>query len=147
MTRGPGYHRGGFIAGVAIATDNFAGYYPIAHQGGGNLNKKKVQAWLKQELKSTTPKLFAHAAYDLGFLAAAGIEVGGPIYDIQIAEPLLDEGRKSYSLENLALDYLGKGKKSNAMDTWLIEKFGKRNPRGNIWRAPASIVAAYAIDD
>lgn len=147
LTQGPGYHRSGFIAGVAIATDSFSGYYPIAHQGGGNLNKRKVIEWLKYELKSSTPKLFAHAAYDLGFLAAAGIVVNGPIYDVQIAEPLLDEGRKSYSLETLAQDYLGKGKKSNEMDEWLIKQFGARNPRGNIWRAPADIVAAYAIDD
>jgi len=144
---GPGYHRGGFIAGIAIATDKFSGYYPIAHEGGGNLPKRKVLAWLKQELKSDTPKLFAHAAYDLGFLSSAGVKVGGLPYDIQIAEPLLDEGRKSYSLENLALDYLGVGKQSTEMDAWLKEKFGAKNPRGNIWRAPAEIVAQYAIDD
>ncbi len=147
LTQGPGYHRGGFIAGIAIATNDFADYFPIAHEGGGNLNKKTVLAWLKQELKSETPKLFAHAAYDLGFLAKAGIQVGGPIYDIQIAEPLLDEGRQSYSLENLALSYLGKGKKNTAMNDWITQKFGARHPGSNIWRAPVGVVAPYAIED
>jgi DNA polymerase I-like protein with 3'-5' exonuclease and polymerase domains len=146
LTQGPGYHRGGFIAGVAIATDTFAGYYPIAHQGGDNLDKKKVLAWLKQELKSSTPKLFTNGAYDLGFLKKAGVLVNGPIYDIQIAEPLLDEGRRSYSLEALASDYLGRGKQSEAMNEWITTHFG-RNIGSNIWRAPGKIVAPYAIDD
>src|SRR4029077_2436588 len=98
-------------------------------------------------LKSSTPKLFAHAAYDLGFLKKAGVLVNGPIYDIQIAEPLLDEGRRSYSLEALASDYLGRGKQSEAMNEWITKKFGGRNIGGNIWRAPGKIVAPYAIDD
>jgi DNA polymerase I-like protein with 3'-5' exonuclease and polymerase domains len=147
LTKGPGYHSNGFIAGISIAVDGFAGYYPIAHEGGDNLDKRKVLGWLKQELKSSIPKLFTNGAYDLGFLKKAGVLVNGPIYDIQIAEPLLDEGRRSYSLETLASDYLGRGKQSEAMNEWITAKFGKRNIGGNIWRAPGKIVAPYAIDD
>ena len=37
MTLGPGWVRNdGFVVGVAIAAGDFSGYYPIAHEGGGN---------------------------------------------------------------------------------------------------------------
>lgn len=150
-TKGPGYHRkGNFIAGVAVSTDNgFSGYYPIAHEGGGNLPRRTVLNWLDDQLKGQQPKLFAHAAYDLGFLGAAGVRVNGPIYDIQVAEPLLDENRQSYSLESLAQIYLKRGKKTGAMNQWIMEKFKcKEKHAGNfIWRTPVSIVAPYAIED
>ena len=76
-THGPGYHRDGAIAGVAIAVDGFSEYYPVAHEGGGNLDKAKVYAWLREQLRGDQPKLFAHAAYDLGFLNSAAIKVNG----------------------------------------------------------------------
>lgn len=149
-TKGPGYHRDGFIAGVAIATDGFAEYYPIAHEAGDNLEKEKVFAWLKEQLTGKQPKLFANATYDLGFLRAAGIEVNGSILDIQIAEPLLNESRGSYSLEALSTHYLKRGKQNEEMHGWIREKFPKVKDKdiGNyIWRAPGSIVAPYAIAD
>ena len=150
LTKGPGYHRKGcFIAGIAVSADGFSGYYPIAHEGGGNLPKDKVLHWLRHELKGKQPKLFTHAAYDLGFLNAAGVEVNGPIYDIQVAEPLLNESRPSYSLENLARDYLKRGKKTQEMNEWIKTKFNCKDKQvGNlIWRAPGNIVAPYAIED
>ena len=37
--KGPGWPTGkGFITGVAVKADDFAGYFPVAHQGGGNLD-------------------------------------------------------------------------------------------------------------
>jgi DNA polymerase I-like protein with 3'-5' exonuclease and polymerase domains len=147
LSRGPGYHRDGFIAGVAIATETYSGYYPIAHEAGGNLDKKKVLGWLKHELRGSVPKVFAHAAYDLGFLNCAGIPVNGPIYDIQLAEPLLDEGRKSYSLETLGQDYFGIGKQTSELEAWVAQRYGVRNIGNHIWRAPGTVVAPYAIGD
>jgi len=149
-THGPGYHRDGAIAGVAIAVDGFSEYYPVAHEGGGNLDKAKVYAWLREQLRGDQPKLFAHAAYDLGFLNSAAIKVNGPIYDVQIAEPLLNESRRSYSLETLSQHYLKRGKKKNELNEWIGQKFGKtgqRTPGNFIWRAPGSIVRDYAIED
>jgi hypothetical protein len=32
----------GNIVGIAVAVDGWSGYYPIAHEGGGNLDKDKV---------------------------------------------------------------------------------------------------------
>jgi Mesyanzhinovviridae DNA polymerase len=146
--RGSGAHRGAFIAGVSIATEaGFKAYYPIAHETGDNLPKEAVLGWLRDELGRPGPKVGAHLAYDLGFLSAAGVEVAGPLWDVQNAEPLLNENRYSYSLDTLAKDYLKRSKADTPMDAWLVEKFGKRNPRNHIWHAPPEVVAPYAIDD
>jgi len=49
LSAGPGYHRNGYIAGVAIGTEKgFRKYYPIAHEPGGNLSKGKVVMWLSE---------------------------------------------------------------------------------------------------
>ena len=41
---GPGWPRkDGYIVGYAVAVDGWKGYFPIAHQGGGNLDKRIVE--------------------------------------------------------------------------------------------------------
>jgi DNA polymerase I-like protein with 3'-5' exonuclease and polymerase domains len=58
--------------------------------------------------------LGANILYDLDYLAEQGITApNARIRDIQVAEPLLDEYRLSYSLETLAQDYLGEGKRED----------------------------------
>jgi DNA polymerase I-like protein with 3'-5' exonuclease and polymerase domains len=149
QTRGPGAHREGcFIAGIAVGTEaGFRGYYPIAHEAGENLPKVKVLAWLKEQMALPVPKVGAHLLYDLAFLSAVGIEPVGPFYDIQNAEPLLSETRLSYNLEALSKHYLGIGKIDEELDDYLIQHFGRKNPKSNIWRAPGDVVAKYAIGD
>ena len=145
---GPGAHRDGYIAGIAIGTEaGYRCYYPIAHGAGQNLPKEDVLSWLRRELNRDVPKIGANLIYDLAFLSAADVKVRGPFYDVQVAEPLLDETRLSYSLENLGQHYLGQGKVEDDLETWIIEHFGKKNPKANIWRAPADVVAQYAIGD
>ena len=146
--RGPGPHRDGFIAGIAVGTEaGYRQYFPIAHENGSNLPKASVLSWLGGELQSSVPKIGANLLYDLAFLSAAGVKVAGPFYDVQIAEPLLDETRLSYSLETLAQHYLGKGKVKGELEALIISRFGKKNPKSNIWRAPSEIVAPYAVGD
>ena len=94
-----------------------------------------------------SPKVGANLIYDLGFFRAAGVRVAGPYYDIQIAEPLLCETRLSYSLEALSQIYLDEGKKDDEMEAYLIQHFGKKDPKANIWRAPGDVVAKYAEGD
>ena len=147
-THGPGPHRGSNICGVSIATEQgFSAYLPVAHEHGPNLDKKKVFSWLGKQMKLKVPKVGARLVYDIGFMITEGVPFVGPFYDVQISEPLLDENKFIYSLESIAKQYLGEGKTSERMDAWLVEKFGKKNPRNNIWRAPPDIVAEYALPD
>lgn len=146
---GSGAHKPGhFIAGVAVGTEaGFREYYPVGHEPGGNLPRDKVMGWLTEQLTLEVPKVGANLLYDIGFLDFAGVDMVGPFYDVQIAEPLLNENRFSYSLEALSKDYLGVGKIDEEMEAWLIERFGKKDPKSNIWRAPVEIVRPYAIGD
>ncbi len=32
----------GDVVGIAVAVNGWSGYYPIAHEGGGNMDRKKV---------------------------------------------------------------------------------------------------------
>ena len=75
MTLGPGWARNdGFIVGIAIAAGDFVGYYPIAHEGGGNISQKRVMTWLKDQLATPhIPKIMHNATYDAGWLRWAGV--------------------------------------------------------------------------
>lgn len=149
-TKGSGAHKGGdhYIAGVAVGTEvGFREYYPVGHEPGGNLPRDKVMAWLSEQLCIEVPKVGANLLYDIGFLDFAGVDMVGPFYDVQVAEPLLNENRFSYSLEALSKDYLGIGKIDDELDEYLKEHFDKKNPKAHIWRAPVEIVRPYAIGD
>jgi DNA polymerase I-like protein with 3'-5' exonuclease and polymerase domains len=148
--RGPGANREDcYMCGVAVGTEaGFRRYYPIRHEMGENLPKDKVLDWLRRELKRPVPKVGANLLYDLAYLDAEGVQVTGPFYDVQVAEPLLDETRLSYSLENIAKEWLGEGKRENEMRKWMLRAFrDEANFKGNIYRAPACVVGPYAESD
>ena len=154
---GPSYHRDGYIVGVAVATEaGFRHYFPVRHEPGDNLDARKVFGWLNDELADPkVEKVFANASYDLGFLAEAGVIVRGPLVDVQLAEPLINETRRSFSLESLAQSYLGEGKLDDALEDWITthlkdakgRRLSRKNYKGGIWRAPVSVVAPYAVGD
>jgi DNA polymerase I-like protein with 3'-5' exonuclease and polymerase domains len=98
----------GEIVGIAVATADFNGYFPIAHQQGGNMDKKMVLAWFQKQLLADNTKVFHNASYDVGWIKAIGLKINGKIIDTMITAALIDENRFSYSLNNVAKDYLGK---------------------------------------
>jgi DNA polymerase I-like protein with 3'-5' exonuclease and polymerase domains len=148
--RGPGAHRGSYIAGIVIGTEaGFRGYYPIAHENDeDNLPREKVLSWLRQQLALPVPKIGARLLYDLIFLDAASVVSCGPYWDVQVAEPLIDENRHVYNLESLAQKYCKVGKCEEELLAWIEQRLGvKRHHKEVIWRVPAKIVAKYAIGD
>jgi len=147
MALGPGWARSdGFIVGIAVAAGDFNAYYPIAHQGGGNLEGSRVLKWLKKQMATPhIPKVFHNATYDLGWLRHAGVAVEGKIIDTMIAAPLLDENRFSYSLNNLGRDYLG-DRKNEKMLRAAAADFGI-DPKAEMWKLPAKYVGQYAEQD
>ena len=55
MTKGPGtFRKDGYICGFSVATDDgFKGYYPVRHEGGGNVsNPENAKKWLKDQMQS-----------------------------------------------------------------------------------------------
>ena len=37
--------KNGDVVGISLAVTGWSGYYPIAHEGGGNMDRKKVLKW------------------------------------------------------------------------------------------------------
>ena len=143
---GPGWPRGdGYIVGYAIAVDGWAGYFPVAHGGGGNLDKRIVERWVRDVLATPADKIMHNAAYDLGWLRASGFEVNGTIYDTMLAAPLIDENRFAYSLNSLGFDYLKEIKSEQGLKESASD-FGV-HPKKELWKLPAMHVGEYAEQD
>ena len=143
---GPGWPRGdGFVVGYAIAVDGWSGYFPIAHAGGGNLDKRLVHRWLTDVLGTNADKIMHNAAYDLGWLRASGFTVNGRIIDTMLAAPILDENRFSFSLNSLGFDYLKEIKSEQGLKQAAAD-FGV-HPKKELWKLPAMYVGNYAEQD
>jgi len=143
---GPGWPRkDGFIVGYAVAVDGWCGYYPIAHEGGGNLDKRIVEMWIADILRLPCPKVMHNAAYDLGWLLASGFEVNGDIIDTMIAAGLVDENRFSYALNSLGFDMLKEVKSEEALKKAAAD-FGV-HPKKEMWKLPAMYVGRYGEQD
>lgn len=144
--RGPGWPRSdGEIVGFAVATKAWTVYLPIAHFGGGNLDKRLVNRWMKAVCESSADKIMHNAQYDFGWLRASGFTVNGRIFDTMVAANLLDENRFSYSLNALLYDYLGKAKVEKGLNE-AAKEFGV-DPKGEMWKLPAMYVGPYAEGD
>jgi DNA polymerase I-like protein with 3'-5' exonuclease and polymerase domains len=151
---GPGVRRpGNYVVGLAVGTDDGRRwYFPMRHEGGGNLDERIVWAWAREELNAFRGTIVgAKLSYDLDWLAENGVTF--PLVecfdDVQIAEPLIDEQRYEFNLDALSKDYLGERKVSALLATaanargWKTEK----QIKSNLWRLPASMVGAYAEGD
>jgi DNA polymerase I-like protein with 3'-5' exonuclease and polymerase domains len=143
---GPGWPRNdGFIVGYAVAVDGWAGYFPIAHGGGGNLDKRRVERWMADVLATPADKIMHNAAYDAGWLRASGFTINGRIIDTMLAAPLIDENRFSYSLNALGFDYLKEVKSEQGLKQAAAD-FGV-HPKKELWKLPAMYVGEYAEQD
>lgn len=145
-TMGPGWPRNdGFIVGYALAVDGWAGYFPVAHQGGGNLDRGRVERFIRGVVELPCDKIMHNGAYDLGWLLAQGFKVNGRIYDTMLAAPLIDENRFSYSLNSLGFDYLKETKSEQGLRESAAD-FGV-HPKRELWKLPAMYVGDYAEQD
>ena len=149
---GPGWATNqGYVAGISIATEDKAWYFPIAHKIGINQDRESVLKFVGEVAgDAKTEKIFANSLYDIGWLSHLGIVVKGAIRDVQLAEPLLDEHAHSYSLNALSEKYLRESKVETELYRWAARAYGGKPDRaqaGNIWRCPPELVGPYAEAD
>ena len=133
------------MVGIALAVKDWSGYYPIAHEGGGNMDSKKVLDYFRTVLSLPAIKIFHNAMYDVCFIRAAGLKIAGQIVDTMIAGSLVDENRFRYDLGSLGRDYLGKGK-NEAILTETAKEWGI-DPKSEMYKLPAMYVGEYAERD
>ena len=145
-TNGPGWPTGdGEVVGYAIATDEWQGYIPVGHQGGGNLDKRIVSKWLKKVFECPADKIMHNAQYDAGWIKREGFQLNGRLIDTMVIAALLDENRFSYSLNALAYDHLNKTKSEKGLVEAATD-FGV-DPKAEMWKLPAMHVGPYAETD
>jgi len=135
----------GKVVGIAVAVDGYSGYFPFAHEGGGNLEKSKVIQWFTDLCQSPADKVFHNAIYDVCWIRTMGIKINGNIYDTMIAASLVNENRFRFDLGSLGWDYVGKGKNEieliNAAKEWGVD------PKADMWKLPSMYVGNYAERD
>jgi len=135
----------GKIVGIALAVDGWSAYYPIDHEGGGNMDKKKVMDYFRTILNYPSRKIFHNAMYDVCFIRAAGLKINGEVVDTMIAGSLVNENRFRYDLGSMGRDYLGKGK-NEAVLTETAKEWGI-DPKSEMYKLPAMYVGEYAEQD
>ena len=135
----------GEVIGIAVATKFYKGYFPIAHEGGGNMDRSRVLSWLKDVLEAPSTKVFHNAIYDVCWLRAMGFKINGDIACTMIAAAVTDENRFRYDLNSLSWHYLGYGKNEAALAEAAAE-WGI-NPKSEMYKLPSMHVGAYAERD
>jgi len=135
----------GYVVGIAVAVEGWRGYFPIAHEAGGNMDKQLVLKWFKDVLATPATKVFHNAMYDVCWIRSLGLSINGRIVDTMIAASLVDENRFSYTLDSLGKEYTGIGKNESelkqAAKEWQIDA------KADMWRLPAMNVGEYAERD
>ena len=135
----------GCVTGIAVAVDGWKGYYPIAHEGGGNMDKDVVLKWVKDLLLTASDKNFHNAMYDVCWLRAMGFKINGRIIDTMIATSLIDENRGRYDLNSVCKDYIHESKNEYALQeaakSWGVD------PKQEMYKLPAIYVGEYAEKD
>ena len=137
--------KNGDITGIAVAVKDWSGYYPIAHEGGGNMDRKKVLKWFQGVLNTPAKKIFHNAMYDVCWIRALGLSVNGLIVDTMIASALVDENQMRYDLNNCSKRYTGKTK--NETSLYEAAKSWGVDPKAEMYKLPAIYVGAYAEKD
>ena len=145
-TKGSSSMRGqGDVVGIAVAVRDWSGYYPIAHESGPNMERKKVLGWFQDVLKTKADKVFHNAIYDMCWIHRLGLTVHGTVVDTMVMTSLVDENRFRYDLNSVAQYYTGMGKNESALQE--AAKDWGVDPKAEMYKLPAMYVGEYAERD
>lgn len=146
---GPGSLRDGYTVGWAFAIDGGPKHYlPIRHEGGDNLDLQGALGYLREQIASFTGEFVgANLAYDIDYGYSDGFEwhEDATFRDIQIADPILYELHRSYSLEAI-----GKRHGVEAKDEQTLLEAARAHgldPKKGLWRLPGRYVGEYGEQD
>src|SRR5690625_444493 len=151
---GPGWARGkGHLVGDSVAADHDgAWYFAMRHEvePQDTVDPDNVLAGLRDTLGNPRQhKIGANLQYDIGWLAEEGVSVRGPLFDVQLAEALLQE-QGTVALDYLGQKYCGEGKESNALYQWCADFYGGQpdgKQRKNMHRTPPRLAGPYGVQD
>ena len=137
--------KNGNIVGISVATQTWSGYFPIAHEGGGNMDKALVRKWLQEVLNNSADKIFHNSMYDVCWLRSEGYTIKGRIIDTMIGAAIVDENQLRYDLNSCSRRYLGQSKDEAALydaaKSWGVDA------KAEMYKLPAMYVGSYAEKD
>jgi len=144
---GPGVRRDGKVIGIGFAIEDGPGFYiPIGHENGQNQDAGHAWQYIRDQAAQFRGGIVgANLPYDLDYSAENGVEFQGDLLDVQVAEPLLDELRFSYSLDNIAKDRGIPGKDESVLLA-AAKAYGV-HPKAGMAELPPELVAEYGIED
>lgn len=127
-------------------------YIPVGHESGPNYDPVTVRNMIVSHQTRPRRWIGHNLAFDLGFLTAAGIDLVGMFEDTMINAALLDEFRKSFSLQSCAEEAHVQAKLSDEIKSHIEAYFGRsfgKNYMGEFWRLPADdpMAVDYATGD
>ena len=135
----------GDVVGISLATHDWCAYYPIAHEGGGNMDFRMVLNWITDVLKTPATKIFHNAMYDVCWLRSMGLTINGKIVDTMIAAALCDENQFRFDLNTCSKKYTGSTKDEAAL--YAAAKEWGVDAKGEMYKLPAMYVGQYAEKD
>ena len=136
----------GDVVGISLATHDWCAYYPIAHEGGGNMDRKMVLKMVSRPDEHRLNKNISQCNVRCMLVKKIRhIKYKVKIVDTMIAASLVDENRFRYDLNGLSRDYLGKGKDETAL--YEAAKSWGVDPKAEMYKLPAMYVGAYAERD
>ena len=136
----------GHVTGISVAVEGWSGYFPIAHEGGGNMDMGRVLSWFREVMRTDSTKIFHNAMYDMSWIMTLGIpEINGRIVDTMIATALVNENRFKYDLNSCSKEYIGQGKDESAL--YAAAKEWGVDPKMEMYKLPAMYVGSYAEKD
>jgi DNA polymerase-1 len=132
-----GLGREAVAAGISVADERGEWYLPFGHAEGRQHDPAKVRAWAKEHL-ADKDVIFRAAKNDIEVLRRWGLdleELNVRPHETQHAAALLDDHRRTFTLDALMYDRLGRRK--------LELPFAAKT----IWQQPPELVADYARAD
>lgn len=136
------------FCGFSVATPRGGLYVPLAHAEDNVEDPVRALELLRSWAAEFRGHLTgAYLSYDLGHMMARGVEFkSASIRDIQVADPLLYELHRSYSLQAISERFKLPGKDEKLLKH-AAACLGISNPKLAMHRLPARFVAPYAIQD
>jgi DNA polymerase-1 len=135
--------RGAKLVGIAVAVDESEAWYvPVGHSTGENLPLYKALDIVRPLLESNAiKKIGQNLKYDYQIFRNYEISMRGIAFDCMVAGYLIDPGKRQYSLDRMAADWL-------SLDTTPIESLiGKGKTQRSFADVPVKDAAAYSGED
>jgi len=151
LTDDTGLNKYGQICGISIATLTDKWYFSIGHavfDEYDNDDKTEVLDFIRDLLNSGIDIVGANTLYDLQWLKAYDIECKGMAYDCQLTESILNENRKTFKLDALAVEYCGVHKNEESMIAKAASiGIKEKDVKKSMHLLPGDWVAPYGADD